>query len=154
MKFLITFSAAALLLAQGILAQGTLQFNQALKIGSATQTVPAGKVWKVTSVYGAQNACTQFENAQNSSYIFKKMVETAYFVDGVKIISSSIDYNDYRFCTSGCSSCDSGWMQSTAFNATFPANPNILPMWLAAGTTLASGGANTFLSVLEFNVIP
>jgi hypothetical protein len=27
-------------------------------------------------------------------------------------------------------------------------------MWLPAGTTLMSGGPNTVLSVLEFNIVP
>jgi hypothetical protein len=29
-----------------------------------------------------------------------------------------------------------------------------LPMWLPAGATLRSGGPNTWLSVLEFNIVP
>jgi len=43
------------LLSVGLSAQGNLQFNQVLVLNSqsGTQTVPAGKVWKITSFYTA-----------------------------------------------------------------------------------------------------
>src|SRR5436189_4970789 len=40
-------------------AQGTLQFNQVLIITNVQTAVPAGKVWKVTSVYGAEFTINQ-----------------------------------------------------------------------------------------------
>jgi hypothetical protein len=151
----ILLSLAVIMCAAMASAQGTLQFNQVKKIGSSSETVPSGKVWKVTSVYGSENACVNYGyNPQNVNYTYKKMIETAFYVDGAKIISASVDISSRRLCTSGCGSCDSGWSDASVFNATQPSDPNVLPLWLAAGSTLASAGANTFVSVIEFNVVP
>lgn len=49
------FLLIMLLFSNGLCAQGNLQFNQVLVINaqSGLQTVPAGKVWKITSFYTA-----------------------------------------------------------------------------------------------------
>ncbi|MCC6599262.1 MAG: hypothetical protein IT223_01145 [Crocinitomicaceae bacterium] len=135
-------------------AQGTLQFNRVLKVTDTPTTVDVGKVWKVTSIYGYENACIMYSNSQSSTWSWKKILRTSYYVDGVEVISSLKDQIIKRFCNSStCSVCDDGWT-TAVFDASVPANPNILPMWLEAGTTLASGGSNTFLSVIEFNIVP
>ena len=41
----------------GVNAQSNLQFSQAKLLTKVPETVPAGKVWKVTSVFGQSVAC-------------------------------------------------------------------------------------------------
>ncbi len=55
------FLLAMLLFSFGLNAQGNLQFNQVLVLNaqSGTQTVPAGKVWKITSYYTSGGAYYQ-----------------------------------------------------------------------------------------------
>lgn len=38
----------------GVYAQGNLQFNQVKIISSTTETVPAGKVWKIVNIFAPQ----------------------------------------------------------------------------------------------------
>jgi hypothetical protein len=171
-------SALLVLICFSLSAQQSLEFNQALIIDDNLATVPAGKVWKVNAIYGEESRYEQcVDISQNSTdelnrircaytinsattyylkvpfYTISKMI-----VNGTDIISSINGFSDgtssiVRYsnstCTSGASSVSRQY-----FCTNKPTDPNLLPVWLPAGTTLASGGPNTFVSVIEFNVIP
>lgn len=136
----------------GVSGQGTLQFSNAQIVSNTAATVPSGKVWKVTSIYGNEAACVDAQNAENATWTYRKFFRTSFKVNGVEIVSAAIDYQSRYWCNSGsCTSCITNWPNDKLERT---ANPNILPMWLPAGTTLESGGPNTFISILEFNIIP
>lgn len=140
-------------------AQYNLTFSRALIVSDQVQTVPEGKVWKVTSVYGTVfdycvNMQTSFGilNATNSSRNDSRVNLTAFDVNGVRIYSS-VEHKQLMWWTtaSGCTS--SGVNYSAEFkNTIVPPNPNILPMWIPAQTTVNTIASNVFLSVLEFDL--
>ena len=151
-------------------AQGNLQFNQVLLVDTALQTVPANKVWKITAISGSEfrnNICVDISsNSTHELNSARCAVTTAlstfltytisfFWVNGKRVINSieglptsSNTYYQFTNCTGG----GSGSYNFTCANKS--TNPNILPMWLPAGSTLRSGGLNTWLSVLEFNIVP
>lgn len=125
-----------------------LKFSRAIIVGSAQQTVPNNTVWKVTSIYGEEsNVCMNVFCAA-SDYYAKGFISQM-FVNGVSIPSviRGFKANHFRFTVSNCTGADYS-SDLTCHNKT--ADPNILPMWLPAGTTLKSGGPNTFVSIIEF----
>jgi len=53
------------LICTSLVSQGTLQLNQAKMITNAQETVPANKVWKVSSVFVSEfnlNLCVDYNN--------------------------------------------------------------------------------------------
>jgi hypothetical protein len=154
-------------------AQGSLQFNQVLLVDSALFTVPANKVWKITAVSGREfrnNECIDL--SVNSThelvsarcaypYTTNSAVATytiSFFrVNGKRVINAinglgaATGYSGVNNCICVGGTCT---FQLSLPCANLNTDPNILPMWLPAGTTLRSGGPNTFCSVVEFNVVP
>ena len=151
------------------MAQGNLQFNQVLLVDSALRTVPANKAWKITAISGSEyrlNECVDISansihelksarcgySSTTGSFIGNYSI-SLFLVNGNRVINSieglpiSVTAWCNSNCTSGCATRD-----FTCANR--DTNPNILPMWLPAGATLRSGGPNTWLSVLEFNIVP
>lgn len=144
-------------------AQGSLQFNQAKIVGNTLETVPAGKVWKVMSIYGedfSAGSCVQF-----GSYFYDKIRQAGYRVNGNLV---GVQYSVGSGCyirNSSCSgsivnggqTCDSqGWVDNVtkaAGNTTIDRMNASLPMFLPANTTLQTLGSTTFLSVIEFNIV-
>ncbi len=134
-------------------AQGTLQFNQ-VKLVTASETVPAGKVWKLESVMSPEQryptSGTTFPTLSRSILVNGNTVTIREeFVNGV-----SLGFN-------GC--CGGGlWLGNTSQNAN--SNPTHLvrvasdntklPLWLPAGTTVAPVVPVNGMSIIEFNVIP
>jgi len=165
------FVLGFLCLCLACLAQGSLQFNQGLLVDSALVTVPANKIWKITAVTGSEyrlNECIDI--SANSTHELKSArcgypTTTAslignysislFIVNNRKIVNAVEGFhnNNYSvyYTTSNCTSWNTS---SNFFCANRATTPNILPMWLPAGTTLRSGGPNTLLSVLEFNIVP
>ena len=153
------------------MAQGNLQFNQVLLVDSALRTVPANKAWKITAISGSEyrlNECVDISansihelksarcgfSTTTASFIGNYSI-SLFLVNGKRVINSieglptsSSTYYQFTNCTGG----GSGSYNFTCANKS--TNPNILPMWLPAGATLRSGGPNTWLSVLEFNIVP
>ncbi len=143
-------------------AQGTLVFSRALIVSNTQQTVPVNKVWKVTSVYGTVKNCNLigpcYTALSPNSYGF--VFQTGLIVNGALIGSRSIwergDFYSNNTCTNdprpftttvnNCS-CD---QRATDLQS----DPNLLPMWLPSGTTVSSLGANSFVSIIEFNIAP
>ncbi len=129
MKYLLSLLFLSFL-SLSALAQGNLQFNQVLKVSDQVQTVPAGKVWKVTSYWQANvtNTSSTQSTCGNSSR------HTPFVVDGQSF---------YVFRN-----------VSTGLNSVYMAPSNDFPMWLPAGTTLQTQCSKDFLSVIEFNIVP
>jgi hypothetical protein len=146
-----------------------LMYSGALIVSSTEQTVPADKVWKVTAVYGSDRYCVPCEfpkHITSSSWcISSRYVDftgSSFFVNGNEVISERVwlaPFNNKKliFNDAACTSIYhnplvtdyGGWGLIDV-----APNPNMLPMWLAAGTTLKSATANVYLSVLEFDVVP
>lgn len=160
----ITLSTAFLVISTLLIAQGNLQFSQALVVSSTEQTVPVGKVWKVTSVYGFEpNLCLTHASMNNCNYSGSNSVNmsvSGYVVNGVMVLSECTMKRVWG--STNCSGSNNTFTATEQYcgnqiaaqgYAPKLANPNILPMWLPANTTLKSVGPSTFLSVLEFNVI-
>ncbi len=111
----------------GLQAQGTLQFNRVLMV-STVDTVPANKVWKVTSALSTSTLHTTGTNVALS---------TSMLVDGNTVFLSGRSYQDW--------SADG----NQSFGVYTP-----MPVWLPAQTSLAAGANTLSLSVIEFNVLP
>jgi len=135
-----------------VYSQGAeLKFSRVLLVDNNQQSVPVGTVWKITSIYGeALNTCVPVDCVNVGSY--GKGIVSGVYVNGTLIPStirgfkSSMIMWGNNTCTS---SQGSGWDMLCVNKA---ADPNILPLWLPAGTTLQSVGASAYVSVIEFIV--
>jgi len=145
-------------------AQGNLEFSGALIVSNSELTVPAGKVWKVTSVYGFEaNFClysTTFNNCNYGPNNSFNMSVSGFVINGVPVLSECTMKRVWA--STNCTGTNNTFTAVEALcgnqvgalgYAPKLANPNILPMWLPVGTTLKSIGPATFLSVLEFNIV-
>jgi len=157
------------LVAMGM-AQGNLQFNQVLLVDSALRTVPANKVWKITAISGSEyrlnecvdisaNSIHELKSARcgystiTASFVGNYSI-SLFLVNGNRVINSIEGMPSSTSTFYQVSNCSGNTTGSNFTCANRDTNPNILPMWLPAGATLRSGGPNTWLSVLEFNIVP
>lgn len=117
-------------LAGAVGAQGNLQFNQILRIGTTPQTVPTGKVWKVVSYW-------QTESRTSGSF-------------NTTTCSSSLSHSPFLINSAPYYHVKSlAWGNTTLLAAV----GNDFPLWLANGEAVSTICANDFLSVIEFNVV-
>ena len=107
-------------------AQGNLQFNQ-VKLVSAIETVPAGKVWKVTNYLPTPNGNYQFAQIGLAEYLIN--------INGVAVNLGRRAYYNTSY----------GLMDEVRHTG---------DIWLAAGTTLSAFQNIAHLSVIEFNIVP
>jgi hypothetical protein len=164
MRNLFSIFLFSFLLSIPVYSQGTLQFNQALIITNQNQTVPAGKVWKITSVYGTDRICipcilSEHLNNSNCTGRFVDYTGASFQVNSVRIFSERKWFPDQvNFETIySDAACTNQWTTTTSFGwglFNIAPNPNLLPMWIPAGTTVQTDTPNIFLSVLEFNILP
>ena len=145
---------AALAFLSSAKSQGTLEFNQVKIITNTVETVPSGKVWKITAMSGTvYGECVPHPEG-NTSIWYKATAASGFLLNGNKVYSmlkypsSGQRYNSNTCVTTGFC-CDGNL--TTNNQAT---DPLVLPMWLPAGTTLGSIASSVFLSVIEFNVVP
>ncbi len=124
--------------------QSTLEFSQ-VKLVTTEETVPTGKVWKVTSVIGAATTTTQNTNSfatsptMPSDHIILINGNSAAIISNIALNTSysgagSSSSSQFRIVTVGKETCTD------------------LPIWLPAGATLAAGSNVSSISVIEFNV--
>lgn len=109
-----------------VLGQGNLEFNQVKLIGTVSESVPVGKIWKIESALSSSslNISTGTTSTQN--------VTTNIVINGTNVVVKS------------------SWGSSYASSAIETTD---LPIWLPAGTSLQAG-TNVFrISVIEFNII-
>jgi hypothetical protein len=109
-------------------AQGNLQFNQ-VKLVSAIETVPAGKVWKVTN----------FLPTPNGNYQAISQPGLAEYLININGVAMNLGRRAF-------------------FNSNYSHQMAEVrhtgDIWLAAGTTLSVVQNIAHLSVIEFNIIP
>lgn len=106
-------------------AQGDLQFSQA-KLVNATETVPAGMVWKVTNVMPSTESVSGTNNLRTVNIK----------VNGISIIIKATDF----------------WRENNIEGITNSAWTTLSgPYWLPAGTTLAADVNCVYISILEFS---
>jgi hypothetical protein len=122
------------------IAQGNLQFSQA-KLVTTVQTVPAGKVWKVESY--AYNGGAAFAGTQSGFYSNDGTNERSYIN---ALMTYSINGSSVQIPASLSRTGAVGIVPLTGLN--------LFPFWLPEGSTLAAGTNMSYLSVLEFNVVP
>lgn len=110
-----------------LFGQGNLQFNQ-VKLISASETVPTNKVWKIENVlYSPHNFAT------NNTQEIKDQI----ILNGTNLIVRTFRYS-----------------QSVNIGAYSLVWEQTFPIWLPAGSTLASSTGVFGISVIEYNLIP
>jgi hypothetical protein len=125
-----------ILLNQFAFAQGNLQFNQ-VKLVTAQETVPVGKVWKVESViYNIAEGSTTYQTGNYGN-------------------CTSSDYNSAAIVVAGTpTKVGQGTSPLGYSSGSYVHSYTILPIWLPAGTTLSGGICLNKISVIEFNITP
>ena len=124
------------LLNQLAFAQGNLQFNQ-VKLVTALETVPAGKVWKIESViYNIPSEMSSYQTSQSLSCGVNTFQNFAIEVAGVPTKTGQ------------------GVNALQLSNITYTQGYTELPIWLPGGATLSGGPCLNKVSILEFNIIP
>jgi hypothetical protein len=128
------FIILAILTSNFVFAQGNLQFNQ-IKLVTALETVPAGKVWKVESViYNIPQGATTYQTGSGgcgpSNYEMAAIV-----IDGVP------------------TKVGQGTLPLAYSSGFYVHSYTILPLWLPAGATLSGGTCLNKISVIEFNIV-
>lgn len=152
----------AFIISNNLNAQNTLEFNRVVKVDNNVQSVPSGTVWKIVSVYGnAPRICISHPKATITGKTYNWFNVQGFIVDGVNIYSetsfagyyepASSSYGHYWYADANCSTSP-GWDQKLIWGIyNIDPNPNILPMWLEAGTNVQAM-QGSYLSVIEFNV--
>jgi len=161
-------------------AQGNLQFSQVKIVSNVQETVPAGKVWKVTSIYGNEfraNECINTSltsthelrhlrcafpagywgiNESNSTRGYYRI--SMFYINNTPIISSvsGLSEESRSYTIFNSTNCTGSQTTNSEIRscANISTDPNILPIWLPSASIIKSAGPNTFVSVIEFNIIP
>jgi hypothetical protein len=111
----------------------TLQFSQVMLV-SSSETVPAGKVWKLEGVnYSA--------SLPNTAKTTSSSITTVNFDATISLNGQSVPALSMRSRAVSSSSSNLIWEKSW-------------PIWIPAGTTLAPGTNVLSISVIEFTVVP
>ncbi len=157
MKRTILSSLAVLGIALGLSGSAvhaqTLQFSQAILL-TQSQSVPAGKVWKVTNMLPSTPITS---SAGGTSSGQSSSTEQTISVNGntVYLGSSHAQYSGAIVTISdrGGSSAGNG---TRPMSAAMSSSQVLLngALWFPAGTTLAPGNGLYGISVLEFTVVP
>jgi hypothetical protein len=115
-----------------------LQFGKSKLIDSKTDTVPAGKVWKVESFIYSKTVtdCPTGASSVNIS-------------DSISINGNKLAVRVQRF-----SGLHDNWRYGYGWSPEFFLWEQKTPMWFPAGTTLSTGRGVLYISVLEFNDVP
>jgi hypothetical protein len=109
-------------------AQQNLQFNQVILVNTTAQTVPSGKVWKITGFMPSIG----FRSTSGSTSPYEYLIQ----VNGVNRVFGHGSY------------------MNTSYGVAFPISNINSEFWLPAGTTLAAGSNVGEISVIEFNIVP
>jgi hypothetical protein len=119
------------------LMAGNLEFNQ-VKLVTAQETVPAGKVWKVVSVV--------YNIAET---------QTGYSTSTSTTSCNSSAYRSLSITVDGTTTKVGQGTNTAAYsNLAYVHSYTMLPLWLPAGSTLDGGPCLNKVSVIEFNVVP
>ena len=122
-----------LFLSLRLFSQGNLQFSQ-VKLVTTSETVPAGKVWKIENILpGVRPTTTSWGNS-TLDFTININNQTVYY------LSSESKGSLFGNGQTGISSISVG-----IGNA---------PIWLPAGSILSAGTNVLSVNVLEFNLVP
>jgi len=132
------------LLGNGLLAQPSLEFSQ-VRLITAEETVPTGKVWKVEAALGPATSVQQNSSTLSttpslpSSHIILVNGSTVSvlahgFLGNSVSAGGSTTTSNYRLVTVGKEFCTS------------------FPFWLPEGATLEAGSNVNSISVIEFTI--
>ncbi|CAB4218703.1 hypothetical protein UFOVP1596_37 [uncultured Caudovirales phage] len=110
-----------------------LKFGQIILVSSTPDTVPFGKVWKIEKIASASFAV-------NSAYINSC---TADGQDNLKVLINGKPYFLNTNLVNG---------SSTSYQSSSGSSDG--PMWIPAGTIIATKCAASVLSIIEFDVVP
>lgn len=125
MKFILL--SLSFVLFTTLFGQGNLEFNQ-VKLIAASETVPTNKVWKIESVlYTPHNFTSNTSQEINNQII----------LNGTNLIVRTFKYN-----------------QAVNIGAYSLVWEQTFPIWLPAGSTVASSTGVFGISVIEYNLIP
>ncbi len=131
-----------------VVAQGNLQFNRVLLLGTAVETVPPLKVWKVEAA--VIKPITQCMTIATGCTLWSSFTYAGLYINGIM-------YGNY---SAPATSFTSNLCSTGAANATpvpcLPHGPaiTVFPVWLPAGATVAATSANSVVSIIEFNIVP
>ena len=124
----LSFLFFTFLLLNKIYSQGNLKFNQ-VKLISAIETVPEGKVWKVTN----------FLPTPNGNYQTLSQPGLAEYLININGVAMNLGRRAYY---------------NNNYNHQLAEVRHTGDIWLAAGATLSVFQNIAHLSVIEFNIIP
>lgn len=118
-----------------------LTFNQVLLVTSQ-QSVPANKVWKVEGVAGPMVKQYMYRSRSDADFNPPQCL--------IKINGNDISVLNTLGAGAGHGSGDAGGSSGFAYAG----SPTNFPIWLPAGATLEASTNITYVSVIEFNVVP
>lgn len=116
-------------------SRGLLEFND-VKLVSVSETVPAGKVWKLVGVAGQRTDNQTAATSLNYSPSTHQIIINGNAIDVTQVLSTSV-----------------GSGRSSVYSAT-SSLPTTFPLWVPSGTQLEASTNVTYISVIEFNVVP
>jgi hypothetical protein len=146
-------------------AQGTLQFNQVLTISNTPVTVPAGKVWKISAVYGKPtNQCTSdMLNIWGSPSYHWAYKAKGFQLDGNTVFVQIMEAQFKIHSNSSCSNLHTtrAWADTDGLNfrnevgsQTAADLQAMLPFWVEADRSVNTLSSQQFISLIEFNIVP
>jgi hypothetical protein len=124
--------------------QGNLQFNQ-VKLVSAQETVPVGKIWKLENYLPTVSLAIDLNRLPNQA--------TAGGTRNFVILVNSVPIYLQTNISREVGRNDAYWNQQ-GYAAVSDFKILDAPIWFPAGTTLAASTNVGFISVMEFNVVP
>jgi hypothetical protein len=153
-------------------AQGNLQFNRVI-ILSSLQTVPAGKVWKIESMFmpsplfikyqtqdGGSCGCSASSSYSKTRYVTDYLAPFFAGKNNMKINGEEIVYNDKILWLDAGTTVEPIILTTPLQTSTPGGNSCYTPYWIDgvyAGCgpyTPAQVSATPKFSIIEFNIIP
>lgn len=128
------FLLAVLLLLAGVCMGQSLTFSQVKQVTSVQETVPAGKVWKISGVMYNRGIPAPYCTGSSSCGNVNQTDQIS--VDGQTVIIREFE-----------SRGDYDQVNTVIWESEFP-------LWLGAGSSLQASTGVYAVNVIEFNVIP
>lgn len=143
-KFIFTLLFIASLFTFNDISAQNLAFNDVLLVNTTEDTVPAGKVWKVQSVM-PQTSFPRKLNTSSTASALTTAEDFVIIINGTNVYIGQASAGVTSGYTGGSGS------QSVMYTCV---NTGLFPMWLPEGTTLKASTNVSYISIVEFNVVP
>lgn len=141
MKKLIFVLLVTMMFSVNLFAQKTLGFSS-VKLVTTSETVPAGKVWKIEGVAGSRVLLYRYYSSNNADFAPAQCY--------IKINGNDVSVINTLGTGAGNGNGNGGAGYS---GFTYAASPTNFPLWLPEGTSLEVSTNVTYISVIEFDVI-